>query len=161
MVCLPLPHSLAHSPLQIEPNAAELLVEQMGNDIRQVINASQMWRAQSGTMKYRDLAGSVGGVMPYVDSEEGDPGSETAGRLRGIQKDKILRQSPFDACGLILGGRKTDFNERYNSFFIGAPPPLLSPPHAPQTTPCSRCWWSRTTSTPRGTGSSRAPGPTP
>lgn len=70
-------------------------------------------------MKYRDLAGSVGGVMPYVDSEEGDPVNESAGRLRGIQKDKILRQSPFDACGLILGGRKTDFHERYNSFFIG------------------------------------------
>jgi hypothetical protein len=122
-------HSLALSPLsslQIEPNAAELLVEQMGNDIRQVINASQMWRAQSGTMKYRDLAGSVGGVMPYVDSEEGDPGNETAGRMRGIQKDKILRQSPFDACGLILGGRKTDLHERYNSFFIGTLRPLFS-----------------------------------
>jgi hypothetical protein len=77
-------------------------------------------------MKYRDLAGSVGGVMPYVDSEEGDPGNETAGRMRGIQKDKILRQSPFDACGLILGGRKTDLHERYNSFFIGTLRPLFS-----------------------------------
>ncbi len=70
-------------------------------------------------MRYRDLVGPVGGVIPYVDSEEGDNASSEAGRLRGIQKDKILRQSPFDACGLILGGRKSDFNERYNSFFIG------------------------------------------
>lgn len=91
----------------------------MGNDIRQVINASQMWRAQSSSMKYRDLAGAVGGVIPYVDSEEGEIENESSGRLRGIQKDKILRQSPFDACGLILGGKKTDFHERFNSFFIG------------------------------------------
>lgn len=70
-------------------------------------------------MKYRDLAGSVGGVIPYFDSEEGEIGKESSGRLRDIQKDKILRQSPFDACGIILGGKKTNFHERYNSFFIG------------------------------------------
>ena len=79
-----------------------------------------MWRAQSNSMKYRDLAGPVGGVIPYFDTEDGDVGNESsAGRLRGIQKDKILRQSPFDACGIILGGKKIDFNERFNSFFIG------------------------------------------
>jgi hypothetical protein len=132
----------------------------MGNDIRQVINASQMWRAQSATMKYHDLAGAVGGVSPYVDSEEGDPGSEAAGRLRGIQKDKILRQSPFDACGLILGGKKTDFNERYNSFFIGLwPPPKFPHPLPPQITRSYRFWSSRTTSTLPETGSSRAMAP--
>ena len=33
----------------------------------------------------------------------------------------MLRHSPFDACQMILGGAKSslDFNERYNSFFIG------------------------------------------
>jgi replication factor C subunit 1 len=83
--------------LVMEQNAAEVLAEQVGNDIRQVINASQMWRAMSTTMKYMDL-------------------KENMGR---IEKDKVLRQSPFDACMQILGGPpKTSFNDRYDSFFI-------------------------------------------
>ena len=60
-------------------------------------------------MRYVDLAGPGAAV--------GEQGGR--GRLQSIQKDKILRQSPFDACGLILGGKKNDLNERYNSFFIG------------------------------------------
>ena len=39
----------------MEPNAAEILAEQVGNDIRQVINASQMWKASSSSMKYTEL----------------------------------------------------------------------------------------------------------
>ena len=27
---------------------------------------------------------------------------------------QILRQTPFDACQLILGGTKTSFDDRYN-----------------------------------------------
>jgi len=83
--------------LQMEQNAAEILAEQVGNDIRQVINASQMWRAMSTTMKYMDM-------------------KENMGR---IEKDKVLRQSPFDACLQILGGPgRTSFQDRYDSFFI-------------------------------------------
>jgi hypothetical protein len=79
----------------------------------QVINAAQMWKAQSSVMRYVDLAGpAMGGGAA---SETGSSG----GRLKGISKDKILRQSPFDACGMILAGKKQDFDERYNSFFIG------------------------------------------
>ena len=31
-----------------------------------------------------------------------------------------IPQSPFDACGMILGGKREEhsFNDRYNSFFI-------------------------------------------
>lgn len=47
--------------------------------------------------------------MRYIDVKES---------LTRIEKDKLLRQSPFDACQLLLGGEKTDINERYNSFFI-------------------------------------------
>lgn len=70
-----------------------------------------MWKAQSDVMRYVDLAG------PAVGATAGQ--AADGGRLKGITKDKILRQSPFDACGMILAGRKQDFNERYNSFFIG------------------------------------------
>lgn len=80
----------------MEQNAAEMLVEQVGNDIRQALNAMQMWGASSSSMNYTDVK---------------------AGMNR-IEKDKILRLSPFDACGGILGGNKTSFDDRYNSFFI-------------------------------------------
>jgi hypothetical protein len=31
---------------------------------------------------------------------------------------QVLRQSPFDACLQILSGSKSNFDERYNAFFI-------------------------------------------
>lgn len=43
----------------MEQNAAEILAEQVGNDIRQVINASQMWRASSTSMKYTDIKNNM------------------------------------------------------------------------------------------------------
>lgn len=43
----------------MEHNAAEILAEQVGNDIRQVINASQMWRASNTSMKYTDIKNSM------------------------------------------------------------------------------------------------------
>ena len=84
--------------LQIEPNAAIMLAEQAGNDIRQTIHATQMWRAQSKSMKYTELKDS----------------------LTRIEKDKILRLSPFDACIQILGGSRdgSKHNDRYSAFFI-------------------------------------------
>ena len=56
----------------------------------------QMWHAQSSTLQYKELK---------------------AGMAR-IEKDQVLRHSPFDACMQILGGSKTDLGERYNSVFI-------------------------------------------
>ena len=89
----------ANEGLHIEPNAAEALAEQAGNDIRQTIHATQMWRAQSNSMTYSGLK----------DAQS------------RIEKDKILRQTPFDACGLLLSGARdahSKFNDRFNSFFI-------------------------------------------
>ncbi len=86
----------AKEGLQMDQNAAESLVEQSGNDIRQVINCLQMWRSQSQVLRYDDMKS----------------------RMSSIEKDKILRQSPFDACMSILAGQKFSFDERYNSFFI-------------------------------------------
>jgi replication factor C subunit 1 len=82
--------------LNVEQNAAELLVEQVGNDIRQVLHAMQMWRAQSTSMRYGDL-------------KDG---------MSRIEKDKVLRQSPFDACLQILSGSKCPLDDRYNGYFV-------------------------------------------
>ena len=88
---------IAHKEgLQVDSNAAEMLVEQAGNDIRQVLNCLQMWRAQSQVVRFNEMKDRMG----------------------SIEKDKILRQTPFDACQTILGGNKTPFNDRYSSFFI-------------------------------------------
>jgi replication factor C subunit 1 len=88
----------AKEGLQVDNNAAEMLVEQSGNDIRQVLHAMQMWGAHASIMRYMDL-------------KDG---------LKRIEKDKVLRQSPFDACQMILSGSRSDLNlnDRYNSFFI-------------------------------------------
>lgn len=83
--------------LQVEANAVELLVEQSGCDIRQALHALQMWAISGQSMTYQDLKD----------------------RVHRIEKDKIVRQSPFDACLTILsGGKRGGFEERYNSFFI-------------------------------------------
>lgn len=48
--------------------------------------------------------------MKYMDLKE---------NMGKIEKDKVLRQSPFDACLQIMGGpSKSSFNDRYDSFFI-------------------------------------------
>ena len=85
-----------HEGLQVDPNAAEMLVEQAGNDIRQALNALQMWSYQSSTMHYAEARAGLG----------------------RIEKDKVLRLTPFDACGQILSGNRAPFSERYESFFI-------------------------------------------
>lgn len=40
--------------------------------------------------------------------------------LQRIEKDRVLRQSPFDACLSILAGARGEskLEERYNAFFI-------------------------------------------
>lgn len=81
--------------LDVDMNALEMLCESVGGDIRQVLNVMQMWRTESNSMRFMEVKDS----------------------LVRIEKDKILRQSPFDACQLILSG-KSDLNERYNCFFV-------------------------------------------
>jgi len=81
--------------LRVELNAAEMLAESSGNDIRQALHAMQMWRAQATTMKYTDLRD----------------------RYASIEKDKVLRQSFFESTLDILRGTGS-LNERYNSFFV-------------------------------------------
>jgi hypothetical protein len=38
--------------------------------------------------------------------------------LSSLLNAQVLRQSPFDACLQILSGSKSNFDERYNAFFI-------------------------------------------
>lgn len=73
----------AKEGMQMDQNAGEILVEQVGNDIRQALNTMQMWKASSRTMQYTDVKNA----------------------MNRIEKDKVLRQTPFDACLQILGGR--------------------------------------------------------
>jgi len=82
--------------LLVEPNAAESLVEQVGNDIRQCLHTMQMWRAQSNTMRYAELKSG----------------------MQRIEKDRVLRSSPFEAVLQILAGPKYPFSDRFESFFI-------------------------------------------
>jgi replication factor C subunit 1 len=84
--------------LQVDSNAAEMLVEQAGNDIRQALNALQMWNC-----------GGVATRFSYGDIK---------GKMECIEKDKVLRQTPFDACESLLGGSKNSWEDRYNSFYI-------------------------------------------
>eukprot|EP01040_Poterioochromonas_malhamensis_P013676 gene13676-15073_t len=83
--------------LQVEANAVELLVEQSGNDVRQALHTLQMCAMSGQSMIYQDLKDC----------------------MHCMEKDKIIRQSSFDACLSILsGGKRGGFEERYNSFFI-------------------------------------------
>ena len=88
--------------LHVEQNAAEAIVESCGNDVRQVLNALQMWASNnkgSGTMTYKNLKD----------------------REHSINKDEILRISLFDAAKTIVEGRKglvgADEQAERNSFF--------------------------------------------
>ena len=87
-----------------------------GNDIRQVIHALQMW--QHSSTGSTNLTTNI----TYTNLKDG---------LGRIEKDKVLRQTPFDACLTILAGPprtggsgnnqpgNSSIDERYNSFFIG------------------------------------------
>ena len=88
--------------LQVEQNAAQMLVEQSGNDIRQALNALQMWSYSSKV----SVTTNQTNYMSYQDMKQG---------IGRIEKDKVLRQNPFDACGIILGGEKRhSWDDRYN-----------------------------------------------
>ncbi|CAM9762731.1 unnamed protein product, partial [Ectocarpus sp. 4 AP-2014] len=82
--------------MDVDDNAAEMLVEANGNDIRQVLHALQMWSRKSSKMTYMNLKGGIS----------------------AIEKDKNQRIGPFDAARSILGGAsRTPLRDRYELFF--------------------------------------------
>jgi replication factor C subunit 1 len=88
--------------LNVAPNAMEALIEQTGNDIRQVLNALQMWRAEA--------AGSDDVInVSYNDMKK---------RMNTVQKDGKLRLNPFDCAAGILNPGKRTLNERMDMFFV-------------------------------------------
>jgi len=100
--------------LNVEANAAEALAESCGNDIRQCLNAMQMWRTKSA----RGQGGEV--TMGYTEFKE---------RKGEVGKDEMLRVSIFDAARMILGGkqgfqgksekeRKESLFKRFEAFFV-------------------------------------------
>ena len=83
--------------LEIEANAAELLAESCGNDIRQVLNCLQMWqRNQSATS------------VKYMDMKQ---------RLTQVEKDSVLRLTAFDGARMILDPMNQSIYERSEGFF--------------------------------------------
>lgn len=96
--------------LTVEQNAAELLAESCGNDVRQVLNSMQMWASE----KKGDNR------MSYTNLKE---------REKSINKDEMLRVSLFDATRLIVQGRvglqgaspeaeRANFFKRNDAFFV-------------------------------------------
>jgi replication factor C subunit 1 len=128
--------------LSMDGNAAEILVEQAGNDIRAALNTLQMWATSSTSTKTTTLLGNQGRMMVTESSglanamvnEETDLTrttttttmttnthlgyTELKAGLSRIEKDKVLRLSPFDACLTILSGDKAGWEERFQGFFI-------------------------------------------
>ena len=104
----------AQEGFTVELNAAEAIAESCGNDVRQVLNALQMWASSSEPEGERR-------IMTYRGLKE---------RERSINKDEILRVSLFDAARLMMEGRKgltgaTDpkealghFMHRNDAFFV-------------------------------------------
>lgn len=83
--------------LDIDDNAAEMLSESVGNDIRQVLHALQMWNRKSDKVTYSQM-------------KEG---------LHSISKDKGQRVNSFDATKMILGDpKKVPLWERFEAFFV-------------------------------------------
>ena len=78
--------------MEVEMNAAEALVESCGNDIRQVMNALQMW-ASAGKKDRKDKGSNEKVTMRYMDFKE---------RKGEIGKDEMLRVSMFDAGKMIM-----------------------------------------------------------
>jgi replication factor C subunit 1 len=104
----------AQEGLLVEPNAAEAIAESCGNDVRQVINALQMWN------KSESATGENDHRMTYKQLKD---------RQHEINKDEILRLGLFDATRSILEGRtglgnsdakaeRDSFFKRDNAFFV-------------------------------------------
>jgi replication factor C subunit 1 len=102
----------AEEGFPVELNAAEAIAESCGNDIRQVVNALQMWASEGNRNRHTKSNGVGGTVMSYKDLKD---------REHSINKDSILRMSLFDASRVILEGRKgliqSDTQTERDSFF--------------------------------------------
>ena len=84
--------------LTLEQNAAELLVDSCGNDIRQCLNALQMWTQSNAS-----------GKATYGDMK---------GRISAISKDEMQRASTFDAAKMILSDHQRKSHiDRVEAFF--------------------------------------------
>ncbi|KAG5179647.1 P-loop containing nucleoside triphosphate hydrolase protein [Tribonema minus] len=81
--------------LDIDLNAAEMLSESVGNDIRQCLHAMQMWSRGSRTMAYMEVKDGLGAVS----------------------KDKSQRVSAFDGARMIFQTKSIPQAERYEAFF--------------------------------------------
>jgi replication factor C subunit 1 len=86
----------AQEGLEVDENAAEMLSESGGNDIRQIVNALQMWRGRSSKMTYKDAKDGLG----------------------SISKDELLRLGPFDAAKMILAEQGAPLRQRFEAFFV-------------------------------------------
>lgn len=94
--------------LLIEDSAMEALVEGVGNDIRQVLNALQM-------MSRRHVGG---GGKGGGQQQQPVRYSEMKTRLQAISKDSILRMTAFTGAQEIFNTRSAPLNKRYESFFV-------------------------------------------
>jgi len=96
--------------LDLEIQAAELLAESCGNDIRQCINALQMWAAQDATSAHASTNSKGGKSATYAQMKA---------RLTSISKDALQRCSPYDGARMILSDvRQKSHRERCDAFFI-------------------------------------------
>jgi len=83
--------------LRVDDAALEGVVASSGNDIRQVLNALQMWRTTSASMSL-------------------DAAKE---RVGDIKKDAMQRMTAFDACAFIYNeSRKEPLFKRNDAFFV-------------------------------------------
>jgi len=82
--------------MTMDENAADLLVESVGNDIRQVLNCLQMWRRNSSSVSYMEMKQ----------------------RIWQVEKDSILRMTAFDGVKNILDPKDQTLHQRQDSFFL-------------------------------------------
>jgi replication factor C subunit 1 len=83
--------------LQMDDNAIDFLIESTSNDIRQMLNAMQMWRKSSDSMGYKDLKDN----------------------MASMEKDGNLRLNPFDATSKIFNDVKSkSVSDRLECYFV-------------------------------------------
>ena len=120
----------AREGLDVVPNAMEELVEQSGNDIRQVLNALQMWRQEAdSTGRFSKEDGRV--KVSFKDMKE---------RMQTVSKDATLRLDPFTCAAQILCPSGRPLNDRINMFFVDYDlmPLLIQQHYLSSVTNCNR-----------------------
>ena len=83
--------------LRVEPNALSMIIEQTGNDVRQVLNMMQMWRQKSNHMSFE----------------------EVKRRNKEMNKDSVLRINAFDGCRFIFNeAHRAPLLLRSDAYFV-------------------------------------------